>query len=205
VERGWLGVRIQRVTPELAKSFNLPEAQGALVTDVQSDSPAAKAGLRSGDVIVEYNGRKVARSEDLPRVVATTPIGQEVPITVLRDGQRMTLQTRVARVHDEQSEQAQVTSNENKGALGLSVQTVTPDVARELGLDQSHGVVIRPVRDDGPAGNAGLRPGDVIVAVDRQPVKNVEEMKSLIQTHRAGTPTLFLVHRDGDNLYVPVG
>src|SRR5437870_3547262 len=117
VERGWLGVRLQRVTPALAKSFNLPEAQGALVTDVQSDSPAAKAGLRSGDVIVAYNGRKVARSEDLPRVVATTAIGQEVPITVLRDGQRMTLQTRVARVHDEQSEQAQVTSNENKGAL----------------------------------------------------------------------------------------
>src|SRR6266536_112721 len=91
VERGWLGVTIQRLTPDLAKSFNLPEAHGALVTDVTSDSPAAKAGLKSGDVIVEYNGRKVGRSEELPRAVADTPIGHQVPITVIRDGKRVTL------------------------------------------------------------------------------------------------------------------
>jgi serine protease Do len=205
VERGWLGVTIQRVTPKLANSFNLPEAQGALVSDVTKDSPAAKAGLKDGDVIVGYNGRKVARSDDLPRAVADTPVGHEVPITVLRDGQRVTLQARVARLSDEQSEQSQVASHENKGALGLSVQTVTADVARKLSLDQSHGVVIRDVRDGSPAANAGLRAGDVIMSVDRRPVKNVEEMSSVIQKHRAGTPTLFLVHRDGGNLYVPVG
>jgi serine protease Do len=205
VERGWLGVTIQRVTPALAKSFNLPGAEGALVTDVQSDSPAAKAGLRSGDVIVEYNGRTVARSEDLPRVVANTAIGHEVPITVIRDGRRVTVQARVARLNEKETGASQLASDSNNGALGLSVQTVTGDVARELGLDQAQGVVIRDVRDGSPAANAGLRAGDVIVAVDRQPVKNADEMKSLIQKHRGGTPTLFLVHRDGGNLYVAVG
>jgi serine protease Do len=205
VERGWLGVTIQRLTPDLAKSFNLPEAHGALVTDVTSDSPAAKAGLKSGDVIVEYNGRKVGRSEELPRAVADTPIGHQVPITVIRDGKRVTLHAQVARLQDREPGATQVASSENKGALGLSVQTVTPEVARDLGLDPPQGVVVRDVRNDSPAANAGIRPGDVIVAIDRQPVKNVEDMKSALQKHPAGTPALFLVRREGGNLYVPVG
>jgi len=205
VERGWLGVTIQRLTPDLAKSFNLPETHGALVTDVTSDSPAAKAGLKSGDVIVEYNGRKVGRSEELPRAVADTPIGHQVPITVIRDGKWVTLQAQVARLQDREPGATQVASSENKGALGLSVQTVTPEVARDLGLDPPQGVVVRDVRNDSPAAIAGIRPGDVIVAIDRQPVKNVEDMKSVLQKHPAGTPALFLVRREGGNLYVPVG
>jgi serine protease Do len=175
------------------------------VTDVTSDSPAARAGLKSGDVIVEYNGRKVGRSEELPRAVADTPIGHQVPITVIRDGKRVTLHAQVARLQDREPGATPVASTENKGALGLSVQTVTPDVARELGLDPPHGVVVRDVRNDSPAATAGIRPGDVIVAIDRQPVKDVEEMKTVLQKHPAGTPALFLVRREGGNLYVPVG
>ncbi len=205
VERGWLGVTIQRVTPALAKSFNVAEPRGALVTDVQRDSPAAAAGLRPGDVIVTYTGRKVVRSEDLPRAVAETPVGQPVAIGVLRDGQPVTLQARVARLQEKRSEQSPVASDENKGGRGLSVQTVTPDVARQLGLDQARGVVVRAVRDSSPAARAGLQPGDVIVAVDRHPVTTAEEMRSVIQKHPTGTPTLFLLHRDGGNLYVAVG
>jgi serine protease Do len=212
VERGWLGVTIQRLTPDLAKAMHVPETDGmpattgALVTDVAENSPAAKAGLKSGDIIVEYNGRKVARSDDLPRVVAETPIGREVPITVLRDGKRIPVQARVARMKDDTEEATQTAGAEsNKGALGLSVQSVTPDVARSLGLEQPEGVVVRGVRNDSPAANAGIRPGDVIVAVDRQTVKNVDEMKRALEKHQAGTPTLLLVHRDGGKLYVSVG
>jgi serine protease Do len=205
VERGWLGVTIQRVTPALAKSFHVAEPQGALVTDVQRDSPAAAAGLRPGDVIVAYNGRKVVRSEDLPRAVAETPVGPPVAIGVLRDGQPVTLQARVARLQEKPSGQSPVARDENKGALGLSVQTVTPDVARQLGLDQARGVVVRAVRDSSPAARAGLQPGDVIVAVDRQPVTTAEEMRSVIEKHPIGTPTLFLLHRESGNLYVAVG
>jgi len=205
VERGWLGVSIQRVTPDLARSFALPGAQGALVADVMRDSPAAAAGIRSGDVIVEYNGRAVARSEDLPQAVAETPIGRTVPLTIVRDGRRLTLDARVARLRDDESRQARTPRPEDRALLGLDVQTVTPDVARELGLDQPHGVVIRDVRDDSPAANAGLRAGDVIVGVDRHPVKSVEDMKRALDRHHAGTPTLFQVRRGGGHLYVSVG
>jgi len=205
VERGWLGVTIQRVTPELARGFGLSDAHGALVSDVASGSPAAKAGLKSGDVIVEYNGRKVGRSEDLPRAVAETPIGRDVSLTVIRDGEQVPLQARVARLQDQESPTSPLAADDNRGALGLAVQDITPDVARELGLEQPHGVVVRDVRQDSLAANAGIRPGDVIVAVDRQPVKNVEEMKSALKKHQSGTPTLFLVRREGGNLYLSVG
>ncbi len=203
MERGWLGVAIQRVTPELAKSFRLSDPQGAVVTNVTSDSPAAAAGLKGGDVIVEYDGRRVARSEDLPRAVADTPAGHQVPITIVRDGQRITLNVRVSRLKDQES--APAATSEDEAPLGLSVQTLTPEVARELKLDQARGVIIRDVRDGSRAAAAGLRPGDVIVGVDRRPVKTVEEMKSILQKHASGMPALFLVHRDGGNVYVPVG
>jgi serine protease Do len=212
VERGWLGVTIQRLTPELARTFHMPETNGspstagALVTDITDASPAARSGLKSGDVILEYNGRKIARSEDLPRAVAETAIGHDVPIVVLRDGKRVNLQARVARMKDDGAEVTQVAGAEpNKGALGLSVQSVTPEVARSLGLEQPEGVIVRSVRNDSPAANAGIRPGDVIVAVDRQAVKGVDEMKRLLDKHPTGTPTLLLVHRDGGKLYVSVG
>jgi serine protease Do len=212
VERGWLGVTIQRLTPELARTFRLPETDGspttagALVTEVNEDSPAAKAGLKSGDVILEYNGRKIARSEDLPRAVAETTIGRDVPIAVMRDGKRVTLQARVARMKDDAAEVTQASAAEpSKGALGLSVQTVTPEMARSLGLEQSEGVVVRSVRNDSPAANAGIRPNDVIIAVDRQAVKSADEMKRVLDKHPTGTPTLLLVHRDGGKLYVSVG
>ena len=203
VERGWLGVTVQGVTPELAKSFGLPESHGALVSDVAANSPAAAAGLKRGDVIVAYGGRDVARAEDLPRAVADTPAGHQVPVTIVRDGKRSTVDVSVAQLKDE--EPTRTAQADKQGSLGLAVQTVTPDVARELGLDQSRGVLIRSVRDDSPAATAGLQAGDVIVSVDRHPITNVDEMKDLLRKHTAGTPTLFLVHRDGGNLYVPVG
>jgi len=155
-------------------------------------------------VIVEYDGRRVARSEDLPRAVADTPAGHQVPVTIVRDGQRITLNVRVSRLKDQESVPAAAMS-EDEAPLGLSVQTLTPEVARELKLDQARGVVIRDVRDGSRAAAAGLRPGDVIVGVDRRRVKTVEEMKSILQKHASGMPTLFLVHRDGGNVYVPVG
>src|SRR5262249_5723667 len=127
---------IQRMTPDLAKSFGLAEAHGALVAEVANGSPAAKAGVKSGDVIVEYNGRKVGRSEDLPRAVAETPIGRDVPLTVIRDGKRVSLQAHVARLQEQESPTARASTDDTRGALGLAVQDVTPDVARELGLDQ---------------------------------------------------------------------
>ena len=200
VERGWLGVSIQPVTPELAKSFGLPSAQGALVASVVDGSPAQKAGLKRGDVITEYNGRKVARSEELPRVVAETPIGREVPVTVLRDGKSATLNAKITQLEEPERRVAAQSGGE-KPALGLSVEPVTPAVARELGLPESRGVIVKGVEDGSPAANAGIQAGDVIVEVDRQPVASVSELRSVVDKHAKGTPLLVLLHRNGSSLY----
>src|SRR5437899_234249 len=124
VERGWLGVSIQPMTPELAKSFGLPSAQGALVASVVDGSPAQKAGLKRGDVITEFNGRKVARSEELPRVVGETSIGRDVPVTVLRDGKSVTLTAKIAQLEEPERKVAAQSGGE-RPALGLSVESVT--------------------------------------------------------------------------------
>jgi serine protease Do len=202
VSRSWLGVSIQPVTPELAKGFNLSEAKGALVASVTEDSPAMKAGLKPGDVIVEYDGRKVARSEELPRLVAETPAGREVAITVRRDGKPTTLQARVARL--DEPEQRLASEAGDKGKLGLAVEPVTPEVARQLGLKEPRGVVVKRVEDGSPAANAGIRPGDVILEVDRQPVKDVATLRQLVDKHGKDNPVVMLLKRQDATLYVAV-
>jgi serine protease Do len=202
VVRGWLGVTIQPVTADLAKSFHLPQATGALVSAVAPDSPAQKAGVKQGDVIVAYNGRKVARSDDLPRVVAETPVGHEATLEVLRDGKPVTLRAQVARLQEEQAV-AQASSSE-RPSLGVAVQTLTPALAQQLGLDETRGVLVRQVQDGSPADAAGLRAGDVIVEVNRKPVKSAEELRSAVERRAKDAAVLLLVHREGANLYVSV-
>jgi serine protease Do len=200
VERGWLGVAIQSVTPELAKGFGLANAQGALVASVVDGSPAQKAGLKTGDVIIEYNGRKVARSEDLPRAVAGTPVGRDVPVAVLREGKPMTLTARIAQLA-EPDQKLTAQAGSGKPALGLGVESLTPALAEQLGLSDTHGVVVKSVQGGSPAASAGLQAGDVIVEVDRHPVVNVNELKRAVDRHAKGTPLVMLVRRDGASLY----
>jgi serine protease Do len=203
VVRGWLGVTIQPVTPELAQSFRLPGAEGALVSSVLDDSPAMKAGLRSGDVIVEYDGRRVGGAEELPRAVAATPVGRVVPLAVVRDGKRLTLSAKVGQL-PETGEATGAPASSEKPSLGLALEPVTPQLASQLGLGDRRGLLVRGVQDDSPAANAGLRPGDVIVQVDRQPVTSVAEMRRVLAKHGKRGPVLFLVHRDGGTLFIAV-
>ncbi len=200
VTRGWLGVSIQPVTADLAKGFKLPEAGGALVASVQDGSPASKAGVKAGDVIMAYDGKKVARSEDLPRLVAATAVGREVPITVVRDGKPTTLNVKVAQM--EEPTQQVLAQSEDRSSLGLTVETLTPSVARDLRLSDTRGVVVRDVKDGSPAASAGIQPGDVIVELDHEHVGSVAEMKHLLEKHPKGAPLVVLLHRDGANLYV---
>ncbi len=202
VARSWLGVSIQPLTPELAKGFSLPDAKGALVAGVSDDSPAMTAGIKEGDVITEYDGRKVARSEDLPRLVAETPAGREVAVTVVRDGKPMRLQAKVAKL-DEPDQKVASEAGE-KGKLGVAVEPVTPAIAKELGLKEAKGVVVKRVEEGGPASNAGIRPGDVILEVDRQPVKDVAGLRQLVDKHAKGTPIVVLLQRQDATLYVAV-
>jgi serine protease Do len=202
VERGWLGVSIQPLTAELAKSFRRSDASGALVSSVVEGAPADKAGLKPGDVIVQFDGKKIARMEDLPRLVAETPVGREVSMVVVRDGKETTLTARIARLQE--TEPARLAEAGDKGQLGLSVQPLTPPLARELGLKVKEGVLVRDVAEGSRGAAAGLRPGDVIVEVDRQPVRTVEDLKTRIGKHGQGEPVLLLVNREGNTVFVAV-
>src|SRR5262245_26180726 len=202
VSRSWLGVAIQPLTPDLAKSFNLGEAKGVLVSSVTDESPADKAGIKAGDVITEWDGRTVTRSEELPRLVAETPVGREVTVTVLRDGKPLRLTARVAKL-DEPDQRVAGEAGE-KGKLGVAVEPVTPAIARELGLKEARGLVVKRVEDGSPASNAGIRPGDVILEVDRQPVKDVAGLRQLVDKHAKGTPMVMLLQRENATLYVTV-
>jgi serine protease Do len=200
VTRGWLGVTIQPLTPELAKGFKVPGGGGALVSSVQEGSPAAQAGVKAGDVVTEYDGKKLSQPGDLSRLVAATTVGREVPLTIVREGKTMNLQVRVARM--EEPDQPKVAkTEESKEPLGLAVQTLTPEVSRELGLADSRGVVVRGVRDSSPADKAGIRAGDVITELDHKPVANAGDMKRLLAAHPKGAPVVVLLHRDGTSLY----
>jgi serine protease Do len=204
VERGWLGVTIQSLTPELVKGFALPTAQGALVASVMDGSPAQKAGMKRGDVITEFNGRKVAASGDLPRAVAELPVGRDVPVTVWRDGKSVSLTARIARLEDTEQKLAGGPAGGDKPALGLSVEPLTPEAARQLGLAEGRGVVVRAVQDGSPAANAGIQAGDVIVEVDRQPVASVSDLRRSVERHAKGTPLVVLMHRQGSSIYAAI-
>jgi serine protease Do len=202
VERGWLGVSIQPLTQDLAKSFKRGDTAGALVSEVKEGSPADRAGLKTGDVIVELDGKKVAKATDLPGLVADMPVGRHVPIVVVRDGKDVRLDAQIAKLEDEAS--ARQAEPEGKGQLGLSVQPLTPPVARELGLKVREGVLVRDVAEGGRAAEAGIRAGDVIVEVNRRPVRTVEDLKARLDTRAKGEPVVLLVNRDGETMYVAI-
>jgi serine protease Do len=201
VTRGWLGVTIQPLTAELAKGFNVTEGTGALVAGVQEKSPAARAGMKAGDVITRYDGQKVGASADLPKLVAATPVGRQVPITVVRDGEPVVLNITIAKL-EEPGQVAAGQAEEEKGRLGLTVETVTPRVANELRLSEPRGVVVRDVRGGSPAEKAGLREGDVITEVNHQAVADAAQMKRALEEHPGGAPVVLMIRRDGTSLYV---
>jgi serine protease Do len=202
VVRGWLGVTIQPVTADLAKSLKLSESAGALVSSVTDGSPAEKAGLKPGDVIVEFNGEKVTRADRLPNAVANTPVGRDVPMSIVRDGKPMKLTVKVG--EQAETKEAAAKPEQEPAKLGLSVEPVTPRVARELGLKETHGLVVRAVDDDSPAAEAGIQAGDVIVEVDRQPVRSAGDMRRRLEEHAKGTPVLMLVRRGEASLFVTI-
>jgi serine protease Do len=201
VVRGWLGVSIQPVTADLAASFGLPGPAGALVSSVVPGSPASRAGLRAGDVVTRYDGRPVGRSSDLPRVVAETPTGRQVPIEVIRDRRRQTLTVTIARLEEPAPHPA---LEPTATRLGLAARSLTPALAHHLGVADTSGALVEAVEEGGQAQAAGLAPGDVIVEVDRRPVAGVEALERAFQRHPTGTPLLVLVHRDGQSLYLTV-
>ena len=198
VTRGYLGVLIQKVTPEIAESLGMDRGYGALVANVSKDGPADKAGVKVGDVIVEFDGKEVKDSGDLPIIVARTAVDKKIRMKVLRDKKDVTLNVAVGELKDEEV----VASVPEKGELGMTVQKLTPQLAENLGLDKTDGVVVTAVEPGSAADEAGVRRGDVIVEVDRKPVRGVEEYRKAIAGSRKGRGVLFLVRRGESTLFL---
>ncbi len=205
VSRGWLGVLIQDINQDLAESFGMSKPHGALVSKVVPDSPADKAGLQPGDVIVAYNGRDVDMSADLPPMVGTTRIGTTVPITVLREGKTKNLEVRIAELP--KSKQAVLAANEpaapdstRSDDLKLTVKDLSKAQRDELQIED-RGVMVAKV-DAGPAFNAGIRDGDVILLVDNQKVKNARQFNELIGKLPPGKSVPVLIQRRGGPLFL---
>jgi serine protease Do len=198
VTRGYLGVLIQKVTPEIAESLGMERGYGALVANVSKDGPAEKAGVKVGDVIVEFDGKEVKESGDLPIIVARTAVDKKVRMKVLRDKKEISLNVAVGELKDEEI----VASAPEKGELGMTVQKLTPQLAENLGLDKPDGVVVTAVEPGSAAEEAGIRRGDVIVEVDRKPVRGVEDYRKAIAGSRKGRGVLFLVRRGESTLFL---
>jgi serine protease Do len=214
VDRGWLGVQIQEVTPEIARSLGLPNAHGALVANVTPNSPAAKAGLRQGDVIEAVDGRPVERPRDLSLAVAESPIGKPLSLTVWRQGKEMTLQPVIAALpqnlemtsNDQGQGQGQGSSTQNESAAGLQFAPLTQRLRRQLQVDgQTKGVVVVAVAPDSPAAGS-IQPGDVIQSIDQQPVNSPADAASkLDNAAKSGKKdVLILLNRQGNDEYVGV-
>ncbi|MEI9478138.1 MAG: DegQ family serine endoprotease [Deltaproteobacteria bacterium] len=200
VTRGWLGVGIQEVTPALAKSFDLKEKKGALVSQVYKGSPAEKAGIEQGDVILQFNGKDVADSKDLPRMVASTPVGKGVTVKLLRNGKTLDREVKVG----EMEEKTEVAKAPSHKSLGITIQNITPEIAKSLGLKKDTGVVVTRVEAGSPASEAGLQSGDVILEVNRSPVKDAGDFVQKVEKARDQKNVLLFIQRGQNNLFAAV-
>jgi serine protease Do len=203
VIRGWLGVEIQQVTPDLAQSFGLAKPTGALVAGVEPDGPAAKAALKRGDIIVKFDGRPVHDEHELPLIVADTPINKKVAVEVIRDGNRKTLEVVIGEL---KTSPTQVAKAEEPGSnWGMQVGRITPDIADHYHLQVHKGVVVRGVKPDSPAAEAGILPGDVLLEVNHHKVSSVDDFLAEVKQAKASKrPALILLQRGSATLYTVI-
>ena len=212
VQRGRIGVRIGPVSDEIAESLGMDEATGAIVSTVEEDSPASKAGVEFGDIIIEFDGTKIEELRDLTTKVANTEIGSTVDMIVLRKGERVTLRITIDELDEGASsaeeEAEEEAAEELESVLGLSLTNLDDEAREELEIDEEiEGVLITRVDyDSGRDGLRGLRRGDVIVEVTQQEVKSVEDVKARIEDQReAGRSVVLLsIYRRGQYAHVPV-
>ncbi len=199
VVRGWLGVYIQKVTPEIAESLGLDEASGALVADVMDDTPAQEAGVEVGDVIVEFDGQPIRESNDLPTIVARTPVGKATSMQIIRGNGKQSLTVTIGELPDGEIAASEGATEE----LGLTVQRLTPEIAESLGIDgDTTGVVIAGVEPNSAADEARLQRGDVILEVNRKHIENEKEFSESVRKVGAGKTLLLLVRRGENTIFV---
>jgi len=203
VERGWLGVLIQEVNRDLAESFGLKRPRGALVAEVMNGSPARKAGLRSGDIILEFNGQEISLSSDLPPMVGRTPVGEDATLTVLRDGKETEIDVAIGRLPQDQAGMQvgsdPVTGSAGTGPLGLSVEPLTDEMRKDLDVDG--GVLVSNIAR-GPALEAGIRPQDIITEIAKRPIASVDDFRKVVGDLKPGKAVSVRIFREGRARYL---
>jgi Do/DeqQ family serine protease len=200
VIRPWVGIGLQDLTPELMKSFNITEKEGVLISQIYERSPAEKAGLKVGDVIVQIDGKRIKNGQDVVREVLKKQVDQEILFEVIRDGKRVEVPVVTAQMPTELGERKSPSSV--KEWFGLRVITMTPDMAKQLGLSKAEGVIIEGVEMGSAAQGAGLRKGDVILEVNRQRIKDENDYRNAMEKVKSDQGVLLLVNREGSNFFV---
>jgi serine protease Do len=203
VEHGYIGIEMNDVTPDNAHFFNLQDANGAIVAQVMPDSPASRSGLKTGDVISQLNGQKIANGSALQVAVSEMAPGTKITMGVIRDGKPETLDLTVGQFHGNN----EVASNDSpdgpqSGKLGLAVSNLTPESRQQFNVpDQVHGVVVQNVRPASPADDAGIQPGDIILEVDRKPAGSATQFANEVHQNKEGKDLLMLVWSKGNSSY----
>lgn len=212
VVRGWLGVSIQEVTSDLAEEFGVKDLKGALVSGVMKGSPAEKAGIKQGDVILEYNGRTVQDTGHLRNMVSQTPIESKVKVRILRQKKEIDtevviaeLPKKIADASPRGGDEGTGHEEENGALTGLVVRELTPDLARRLGVDeQEKGVVAVKIDPDSRVFEAGIRPGDVILQINQKTVATLQDYKQAVSKIKAKDRVLLLIRRKSEDLFVTI-
>jgi len=201
VVRGWVGVSVQTITPEIAKALGLKDTNGALVGEVVPGGPADFAGIKSGDIIISFDGKEIKKMSDLPLVVAETPIGKTVQVKVLRAAKEIILNIKVAEMAEGKIASSLPPTEES---LGMAVDDISPEIMKELKLRDRTGVVVTEVAPGGPADEAGIQPGDVIREVNRVPVSNLKDYGAALKKSGKNKPVLLLIKRGGQTFFVSI-
>jgi serine protease Do len=203
VTRGWLGVTIQPMSEELAETFGLDQPKGALVNEVLEDSPAAKAGVKRGDIILEFDGKEIDEMNDLPRIVASTPIDKNVKMVIFREGKQREVKVTVGKL-DDGSKTLSREDPVEKDLLGLNVANISAELAERYDLKDGQGVVITRIDPQGAAAEANLRMGDLVLEVEGQEVKTVQEFQKAVGKPESGKVLRFLVQRRQTLFYTTI-
>jgi serine protease Do len=216
VRRGWLGVRIQQVTDEIADSLNIKPTRGALIAGIDDKGPAKPAGIEPGDVVVKFDGKDIKEMRDLPKIVAETTVGKDVEVTIIRKGKEETRTVKLGRLDDGEKQAALAPKPDApeeksvvKKALGLDLANLTDALRKKHNIkDKVKGVVITGVDADSPAAEKRLQPGMVIAEVQQQPVSTAADLQKRIeQLKKEGKKAvvLLVVSPDGDPSFVAIG
>lgn len=200
IVRGYLGVNVQEITPDLKEQFKLENENGALISQVYPDGPSEKAGLKNGDVIVSFQGKEIKDSKRLPYLVSATPVGTEAEVVVIRKGERKTFSVKLG--ERPPSDETAFEEPSSSVKLGMSLEELTPEKAMRYGLSEREGLLVVDVEFNSPAAEAGLQQGDIILEVDRMKVTSEKDFEARIKNYKPGEKVLLLLKRGRAATYI---